>query len=125
VTIDELIDCYCAAWTDSDPADRSRLLDSVWGQDATYTDPAVANLEKAELLAHIAKLQMSRPGARVRRTTGIDEHHGVLRFGFAVVDQAGAILRHGIDIVFLDPSRTRIQRVIGFFGELGRSTDSP
>jgi hypothetical protein len=64
----------------------------VWAPSATYTDPTVADLGKVELLAHIAKVQATRPGARVRRTTVIDEHHGALRFGFTVVGADGAIL---------------------------------
>jgi hypothetical protein len=115
---EDLIDRYCDAWTETDPTRRSELLDAVWAVDATYTDPNVTALGKTELLAHIAKIQAGRPGARVRRMTVIDEHHEVLRFEFGVVGPEGAVLRHGTDIAFLDASRARLQRVIGFFGGL-------
>ena len=94
------------------------MLESVWAPSASYTDPTVDGLGKVELLSHIARVQATRPGARVRRTTVIDEHHGALRFGFAVVGADGAILRHGTDFAVLDSKRGRIQQVIGFFGDL-------
>jgi hypothetical protein len=123
MTLDELIDRYCDAWSEADPARRAALLESVWAPSATYTDPTVADLGKVELLAHIAKVQATRPGARVRRTTVIDEHHGALRFGFTVVGADGAILRHGTDFAVLDSQRGRIRQIIGFFGALAASRD--
>ena len=121
--LDELIDRYCDAWSETDPTRRSELLDTVWAVDATYSDPTVAPLGKTELLAHIARIQAARPPARVCRASVIDEHHEVLRFDFEVVGKDGAVLRHGTDIAFLDASRTRLQRVIGFFGGLTRSRE--
>lgn len=118
MTLDELIDRYCDAWSEADPARRAALLESVWAPSASYTDPTVDGLGKVELLSHIARVQATRPGVRVRRTTVIDEHHGALRFGFAVVGADGAILRHGTDFAVLDSKRGRIQQVIGFFGDL-------
>ena len=37
----ELIDRYCAAWTDPDAARRAAILGEVWASAATYTDPSV------------------------------------------------------------------------------------
>jgi hypothetical protein len=118
MSLRSLIDRYCEAWSSPDLTERARLLESVWAAGATYTDPNVKELDKGELLAHIAKIQSTRPGAKVLRTTEVDEHHGVLRFGFQVLGQDGNILRQGIDFAFLDASRTRLQKVVGFFGEL-------
>lgn len=118
MTLDELIDRYCRAWSDADPAARAAHLDAVWGAGATYTDPTVADLERDELLAHIARIQTTRPGAVVRRNSAIDAHHGSARFGFEVVGKDGAILRTGIDFVLLDAAGLRIVRIVGFFGDL-------
>lgn len=119
MNLNDLIDRYCEAWSDTDPAKRAALLESVWAADATYTDPTVNGLGMNELLAHIAKVQATRPGATVRRTTLVDEHHGAVRFGFEVLGRDGAILRYGTDFAFLDAERSRLQRVVGFFGGLG------
>jgi hypothetical protein len=113
-----LIDCYGEAWSEPDAARRTALLDAVWAPGATYTDPTVENLDRDGLLAHIARIQTTRPGARVRRSTAIDAHHEFARFGFEVIGVDGAVLRRGLDIAFLDASGTRLQRIIGFFGTL-------
>lgn len=118
--LDQLIDRYCSVWCEADPGKRAALLESVWGTDATYTDPTVNELSKSDLLAHIARVQAARPGAEVRRTTVVDEHHGVVRFGFEVLGRDGAVLRHGVDFACLDADRERLKRVIGFFGSLAR-----
>jgi hypothetical protein len=118
MSLELLIDRYCLIWCETDVSRRAELLESVWAAGGTYTDPTTGALGKAELLAHIARVQATRPGATVQRTTGIDEHHGVLRFGFHVVDQDGTVLRHGTDFVVLDDDRQRLRRVVGFFGDL-------
>lgn len=117
-----LIDRYCQAWSDPDPARRASLLASVWSATATYSDPTVLDLDADQLLAHIERIQASRPGARVLRSTPADEHHGFARFGFKVVGVDGSILREGLDVAFLSPDGTKIERVIGFFGSLTQDT---
>jgi hypothetical protein len=83
------------------PARRAALIDRVWASDATYTDPTVHTRGGEELLAHIARVHARRPGSKVERTSHVDLHHGVARFGWHAVDQAGAQLVHGIDVVSL------------------------
>lgn len=118
LNLEALIDRYGEAWSEPDASRRESLLRSVWARDATYTDPTVERLDLDGLLAHIARVQASRPGAQVRRCTPVDTHHDVLRFGFEVIGADGALLRHGVDFVVLDSSRSRLHQVIGFFGPL-------
>jgi hypothetical protein len=54
----------------------------------------------------------------VLRTTEVDEHHGVVRFGFEVVDVDGSILLEGLDVAFLSADGSTIRKIIGFFGSL-------
>jgi hypothetical protein len=115
-----LIDRYCQAWTEPDPALRATLLSAVWAEGATYTDPSVHVAGAAELLAHIAKVQARRPGAKVIRTSAVDAHHGIARFHWQVVQADGTPLPEGIDIAFLSPDESTIERIIGFFGPLAR-----
>ena len=114
----QLIDRYCAAWSDPDPAARRALVALVWAEGATYTDPTVHAAGSEELLAHIARVQTGRPGAKVLRTSELDVHHGVVRFAWKALDAEGATLRHGIDLAFLSPEGKRIERIVGFFGDL-------
>ena len=114
----QLIDRYCAAWSDSNPTVRRDLLKQVWAEGASYTDPTVHANGTEALLAHIARVQTGRPGARVLRTSELDVHHGVVRFAWRALDAKGVTLRHGIDFAFLSPQGDRIERIVGFFGDL-------
>lgn len=113
----DLIDAYCQVWCEPDAHRRAQSLASVWAPDATYTDPTVHATGGAELLAHIAKVIARRPGARVVRTSAVDEHHGWVRFAWRVIEADGTLLPEGIDLVQLSGDG-RIQRIIGFFGAL-------
>jgi hypothetical protein len=110
-----LIDTYCAAWNDPEPAARARLLARAMTPDAAYTDPTVHAASRAELLAHIERVREKRPGARVLRQGAVDEHHHVARFHWQVSGADGALLREGIDIVTLSADRAQLTAVIGFF----------
>ena len=52
-----------------------------------------------------------------RRTTGIDEHHGVARYGWELVAADGAVAVGGTDIAEIGDDG-RLVRVTGFFGDL-------
>jgi len=111
----QLIDTYCQAWSEPDAQRRAQLLAQVWSDGATYTDPTVHAAGSGELLAHIAKVVARRPGARIVRTSAIDEHHGLARFSWRLVEADGTLCPEGIDFVELSADG-RIRRIIGFFG---------
>ncbi|GLS31835.1 SnoaL-like domain-containing protein [Mesorhizobium albiziae] len=115
--VTQLIDRYCAVWNEADPARRKALLNAVWADGATYTDPRADTAGADELLAHIARVRESRPGARILRTSTVDVHHDVARFGWSLVEADGTE-RPGLDIALLSPDGRRIERIIGFFGPL-------
>ena len=56
------------------------------------------------------------------RTSAVDVHHGVARFAWHVVQADGTALPEGIDIAFISADGSRIERVIGFFGPIARTT---
>ena len=117
----DLIDTYCAAWSDENPEQRRALLARVWAKGAEYTDPTV-HLSGAEaLLAHILGIKAKYPGARIVRTSEVDCHHDIARFGWKFMLADGSSFPEGLDIAFLDPGQTRIVRIIGFFGPLVKS----
>lgn len=123
VNASSLIDRYCEVWSEPDERRRLELLASVWSPQATYTDPSVHAANAEELLSHIAKVQARRPGARVLRTSKVDVHHGIARFAWHVVQANGTALPEGLDIAFITPEGTRIERIVGFFGPLARGAD--
>jgi hypothetical protein len=116
--VSELIDRYCAVWSEPSPARRAELLDQVWERDATYTDPRIHATGSDELLAHIESVLTRRPGAKVERTSMVDLHHGIARFSWHVIQGDGAPLLDGLDIAELSASGKRIRRIVGFFGPL-------
>lgn len=114
----ELIDRYCAVWSEPDASRRMELLASVWAKDATYTDPRVHAATAAQLLAHIERVLAQRPGAKVVRTSALDVHHGVGRFSWHVVQADGTALPDGLDIAEFSSDGRQIRRIVGFFGPL-------
>ena len=50
-----------------------------------------------------------------------DTHHAVARFDWQATEADGHALLEGIDIAFISPDGSRIERIIGFFGPLARS----
>ena len=119
--VTELIDRYCRVWNEADSSVRAELLASLWGSNATYTDPSVHTAGARELLAHIAAVRARRPGASVVRTSAVDVHHSVARFAWHVVQADGTALPEGIDIAFISSDGSRIERIIGFFGPIART----
>jgi hypothetical protein len=120
----ELIDSYCAVWSEPDEDQRRAILNEVWAKAATYTDPSVHTAGADELLAHIARVRARRPGSKVMRTSAVDFHHGVARFAWQAMDAGGSKVLDGIDIAFLNGDGRRLDRIIGFFGPLDRRSDA-
>lgn len=122
---EEVIDRYCSAWDEADPARRQAILSAIWAEGATYTDPTVDLAGLAELVEHIGRVIRRYPGSRIVRTSAVDAHHAVARFGWKKVLADGSALPEGIDFVELTQAGT-IARVVGFFGPLrpaeGRSS---
>jgi hypothetical protein len=119
MSVDEVIAIYCAAWNETDPVKRDRMLEPVWADDATYTDPTVHTVGRAALVAHIDTVCTSFPGSKIVMTSGVDLHHNVLRFYWKRVLADGSSRPEGIDFgEIVDDGK--IQRIVGFFGPLER-----
>ncbi|WP_274626720.1 nuclear transport factor 2 family protein [Arvimicrobium flavum] len=121
----DLIDRYCAVWSEADANRRATLLTSLWAEHATYTDPTTHASGAGELLAHIAGVQARRPGSRVVRTGGVDLHHDVGYFAWQALSAEGAVLREGVDVAFFNTDGTRIERIIGFFAPFAAHEEAP
>ena len=108
---------YIDAWNEPDEAARRELLHRSWAGDGVYTDP-LARVEGREALVHHARKFAERwPGARIVMTSGVDEHHGFVRFTWRLVSPGGEALRDGTDFAELCPDG-RLRRIVGFFGPL-------
>ena len=116
--LEHLVDQYCEGWSCPSPEAREALIRRSLTGDATYTDPRADSLNVPGLLEHIARIQQSRPGAKVIRTSAVDSHHGLARFNWHVVLPDGTTLPEGIDVIELSADGARIRSIIGFFGPL-------
>jgi ketosteroid isomerase-like protein len=116
VPLEALIDAYFVAWNETDPARRQAVLDAVWANDATYTDPTTHAIGAAALSAHIGRVLVQFPGSRVIRISAIDAHHDVVRFAFRRILADGTARPDGID--FSTVADGKITRIVGFFGPL-------
>jgi hypothetical protein len=110
------IDTYLEAYGETDAARRTKLIEQVWAVDGELVDPPLDAAGHDAIGSMAQAVQGQFPGHRFRRTTDVDAHHGFARYGWELVAGDGTVAVSGVDIAEVDDSR--LQRVIGFFGEL-------
>lgn len=120
----DLLETYFAAWNEPDPLATLALLARCVVPDVEVVHPTFGKLTGIdELQARIAIFHKRMPGDRVVLTSGIDEHHGIARYEWAIVDPSNNTALVGLDIVEFAEDR-RIRRVILFHGPLPTSRPS-
>ena len=108
------ITAYGDAWSATDDAERSALLEVAWAPGAVYSDP-LDHLEGREALGrHIGATQAALAGGRIAVTSTPVRHHDSAFFRWTMTDAAGATVLTGFDVVQLDADG-RIARLTGFF----------
>jgi SnoaL-like domain len=112
----ELVAMYSEAWA-ADEAERRRLLEVAWREAGVYSDPVGRAAGREALVSHIAGFQEQFPGHRIVMTSGVDEHDGWFRFGWALEDADGNIVMEGVDFGEVADDG-RIARLTGFFDPL-------
>jgi hypothetical protein len=115
--MNRLVMLYIKAWSEPDRARRQALLDQVWAEDGTYTDPLGHVAGRRQLAEHIGKFFEQFPGAHLEATSGVDTHHQYLRFTWRMVLADGTVYVEGIDFGEVSPEGA-FHRIIGFFGPL-------
>src|ERR687895_2598633 len=107
-SLDEVVLAYIEAWSTPDTATRLELLDMRLADDGTYTDPAYEVRGKEELADLIGRSLSGEAyngagaGARIPISSGVDQHHGMFRFSWVMIDpQEQQILLEGMDFVEL------------------------
>jgi hypothetical protein len=111
------IDTYLAGLNETDATTRARLFAEAFAPDGTYLDPMQEAAGHAALDAMAAGVQVAYPGHTFSRTTEIDGHHDLVRFGWELVGPDGSLTVAGIDVADLAEDG-RIQAVRAFFGDL-------
>jgi hypothetical protein len=111
-------DRHLAAYGEPDPIRRRALLEAAWVPDGTLVDPpldAAAGYDQLDDL--FATVQSQYPEHRFRRTSAVDVHHDVGRYGWELVAPDGAVLFGGVDVVEF-AGDGRLAEVVGFLGDL-------
>jgi hypothetical protein len=111
------VDAYLAAWNERDAERRSQLVAEAWASDGQLIDPPLAAEGHAGISDMAAALQQQFEGHRFRRASGVDAHHGHLRFAWELVSPGGDVALTGLDVGELSEDG-RLRRITGFFGEL-------
>jgi hypothetical protein len=111
------IDNYLAALNETDPERRAELVEQAWAPDGTYLDPMLEATGRAGMVELAGTVHAAYPGHTFRRTTEIDGHHDLVRFGWELVAPDGSRTVAGIDVADLAQDG-RLQAVRAFFGEL-------
>ena len=114
-TVETTIERYFASWNETDPASRTGLVQSAFGEAARYVDPladATGHLAISDMMGAVHE---QYPGMTVRRTSPLDQHHDVIRFHWQIVTADGSTLVDGIDVVRVDGGG-QLMDVRGFFG---------
>jgi hypothetical protein len=112
---DELADRYIAAWNETDPAKRSRLVSDLWAEDARYVDPLVVADGRDAIDATIGAVQQQFPGFAFRLVGSVDGHHDQARFAweFGPDREGGLAPVAGFDVAVVSEDG-RLQTVLGF-----------
>jgi hypothetical protein len=109
----DLADRYLAAWNATDPAARRALLDEVFAEDVTYTDPLADVAGRDGLDAVIAGVQERFPGWVFRLAGPADAHHDQVRFTWHLGPEGAEPPVTGSDVAVTDGDG-RIRTVLGF-----------
>ena len=112
-TLTDVVDTYIDMWNEEDADRRADLIRTAWADDARYRDPLLEADGHAGLSEMVATVHGHYPG----RTSGVDAHHDVARFGWELVAPDGAVFTGGIDVATLADDG-RLRTITGFFGDL-------
>jgi hypothetical protein len=115
-TLTDVVDTYIDMWNEEDDGRRAELIRTAWADDARYRDPLLEADGRDGLSEMVATVHGRYPGHRFRRTSGVDAHHDVARFGWDLVGPDGAVFVAGIDVATLADDG-RLRTITGFFGE--------
>jgi hypothetical protein len=115
--VTKTVDAYVATWNETDPAKRLETIRTAWTDEGHYVDPLMESKGHEGLSAMIEGVQAQFPGHRIRRTSGVDLHHTLIRFGWELVGDDGTVAVAGLDVgVLADDGR--LSRIAGFLGDL-------
>ncbi len=110
-----MIDNYFACWNATDAQARQAALERTWTVDARSIDPLADVQGHGELAAMFSQFHETYAGHSFVQRGALDAHHGLVRWGWTMLDPHGATALEGIDVAVVDGDG-RIVQLAGFFG---------
>ena len=111
------VDAYFEMWNEPDATKRLEAIERAWEEAGAYVDPLQQAQGYQGLSDMVAAVHEQFPGHTFRRTSGIDAHHNLIRFGWDLVGPDGSITVAGLDVgIVADDGR--LSRIGGFMGDL-------
>lgn len=113
----DLIANYIRTWNETDPLRRRELIEDVYAEHASYTDPLAQARGWEAIDATIGAVQGMFPGHLFTLAGEVDAHHDVVRFQWHLAAPgADEPLVIGFDVAELDGGL--IHRVHGFLDKV-------
>jgi hypothetical protein len=112
-----VVDTYLSMWNETDPGRRAEIIRTAWSEQGAYWDPMLEATGHEAMGAMVETVQAQFPGQRFRRTSGIDAHHALVRFGWELAAPDGTVTVAGVDVGVIGEDG-RLTRIAGFFGDL-------
>lgn len=113
LSVEEVVEAYQRAWREEGP-EQGRLVALALTDDAELVQPNGRSVSRDAVQQRIAGLRDRWPGATVTITSGVDEHHGFVRYTWELRGPESVLLT-GFDVGELAPDG-RLRRVVQFFG---------
>lgn len=111
------IDAHLAGYCEPDPEARRALLARAWAPEGRLVDPPLEATGPDGIATLVDAVLDHYPGHRFQRTSAVDAHHDVARYGWALIGPDGSTALSGVDVATVGPDG-RLTGVAGFFGPL-------
>jgi len=113
----EIVERYLAAWNETDASRRRKLVDELWSEDGSYTDPLADAHGRAEIDGLIGAVQQQFPGFAFTLGGPVDTHHDQARFTWHLGPDGAEPVVIGFDVAVLNGGG-QIRSVYGFLDQV-------
>jgi hypothetical protein len=113
----DVIERYIAAWNQTGPQLRRKLVDEVWAPDGSYIDPLAEAHGRDAIDATIAAVQGQFPGLSFTLLGAVDAHHRQARFTWGLGPAGEEPLVIGFDVAVAADSG-QLTTVLGFLDKV-------
>src|SRR5882672_6446626 len=114
----EIVERYLAAWNEKDVQRRRELVDALWTENGSYTDPLADANGRAEIDGLIGAVQQQFPDFVFTLGGPVDAHHEQARFTWHLGPEGAAEpIVVGFDVAVLNGGG-QIRSVYGFLDKV-------